>query len=526
MIAKKVFFLIFLFLLVTFYANSLAQVDTSWVARYNGPADSADNATALAIDTSGNIYVTGGSWGGITNFDYATIKYNPQGETVWVRRYNGLGNYEDFANDIAVDLNGDVYVTGYTWDDFPFGAYNYTTIKYSPNGDTIWVRRYNGPGDGEDVARSLAVDDSGNVYVTGWSIGIGTSYDYATIKYSPGGDTLWVRRYNGPGNDLDWAQALAVNDSGNVYVTGTSDDIFSISDYATIKYESNGDTLWVRRYNGPVNNYDRSWALAVDGSGNVYVTGDSWGGITKGDYATVKYDSLGNLLWERRFNGSGNSADIGWDVKVEKNGKVYVTGGTLSLTNHMDYGTIKYNPNGDTNWVRFYNGLDNLYDVALKLALDTMGNVYVTGSSVKIGQYDDYLTVKYDSFGNLLWTARYKGPGNAIDQPADLALDRKGNLVVTGSSDPAVDVYDYTTIKYIEVSCTAKSGDADDDGNIDLADIIFLINYIFKSGTKPDPVCRADVNVNGRLNLSDAVYLVNYIFKSGSPPQKFSVCCL
>lgn len=526
MIARKVLFFFLSFLLPIFYVKCLAQVDTSWVARYNGPADSADFATAMAMDTSGYIYVTGGSRGIGTDFDYATIKYNPQGETVWVRRYNGLGNYEDFANDITVDLNGYVYVTGYTWDDFAFGFYNYTTLKYSPDGDTLWVRRYDGPGNSSDAAHSLAVDDSGNVYVTGWSVGIGTSYDYATIKYSPNGDTLWVRRFNGSGNDQDMAIGLAVDQIGNVYVTGASDNTFSIPDYTTIKYAPNGDTLWVRNYNGSGNGEDRPYALAADDSGNVYVTGWSWGGATKGDLTTIKYDSQGNLLWDRRYNGSGNSADIGWDVKVDKKGKVYVTGGTLSLTQHMDFGTIKYNSNGDTSWVRFYNGTDNQYDNALKLALDTLGNVYVTGSSVKVGQYDDYLTVKYDSNGNLLWSARYNGPGNAIDQPADLALDKQGNLIVTGLSDPGVDVYDYTTIKYIEVSCAAKSGDADNDSNISLADIIFLINYLFKSGSKPDLFCRGDVNVDTKINLVDVIYLVNYIFKSGAPPQKFSVCCL
>ncbi len=524
--ARKVL-LLFLFLAPSFCLNSLAQVDTAWVVRYNGSADSADYANAMALDTAGYLYVTGGSRGNGTDFDYATVKYNPQGETVWVRRYNGLGNYEDFANDITVDINGYVYVTGYTWDDFALGFYNYTTIKYSPAGDTLWVRRYNGPGDGEDVARSLVVDDSGNVYVTGWSFGIGTSRDYATIKYDSNGNLLWERRYDGTVNYVDAASALALDKYGNVYVTGYSYGAFSGEDYLTIKYNPSGDTIWVRRFNGPESSSDQANAIAVDDSGNVYVTGWSWGGLsTRGDYATIKYNPAGELQWVARHNGSGNSADIGWDVKVDKNGRVYVAGGTLSLTNHMAFGTIKYSSGGDTLWLRSYDGADHQYDQAFKLALDTSGNVYLTGSSVKIGQYEDYLTVKYDSAGNLLWFVRYNGPGNAIDQPADLALDGKGNLVVTGLSDPGVDVYDYTTIKYIEVSCTAKSGDADNDNQVDLGDIIFLINYLFKSGTKPDPVCRADVNVDSKINLSDVIYLVNYIFKNGTPPQKFSVCCL
>src|SRR4030066_1429004 len=96
----------------------------------------------------------------------------------------------------------------------------------------------------------------------------------------------WVARYNGPGNSYDVAYALAVDDSGNVYVTGRSAGSFTYSDYATIKYSPAGDTLWVRRYNGPGNGHDEANALAVDGSGNVYVTGYSWSGTTF-DYAKI-----------------------------------------------------------------------------------------------------------------------------------------------------------------------------------------------------------------------------------------------
>jgi len=88
--------------------------------------------------------------------------------------------------------------------------------------DTAWVRRYNGPGNGDDGASAMAVDNSGNVYVTGGSRGSGTSTDYATIKYYPNGDTAWVKRYNGSRNASDRASAIAVDGFGNVYVTGTS----------------------------------------------------------------------------------------------------------------------------------------------------------------------------------------------------------------------------------------------------------------------------------------------------------------
>jgi hypothetical protein len=167
-------------------------------------------------------------------------------------------------------------------------GYDFVTIKYYPNGDTAWVRRYNGPGDSVDVATALEVDSSGNIYVTGKSLAATGDFDYATIKYHPSGDTFWVRRYNGPGNGSDDAYAIAVDGSGNVYVTGFSYGSGTDADYATIKYDPSGNELWVKRYNGPPgNDGDAAYAIAVDGSGNVYVTGGSFGGSE--DYATIKY---------------------------------------------------------------------------------------------------------------------------------------------------------------------------------------------------------------------------------------------
>jgi hypothetical protein len=194
----------------------------------------------LAVDGNGNVYVTGASDslpGYGQNDDYATIKYNSAGVQQWVARYNGPGNDDDLATGLAVDGNGNVYVTGAS-DSLPgYGQnYDYATIKYNSAGVQQWVANYNGPGNGYDGATSLAVDGNGNVYVTGCSYGIGTSKDYATIKYDSTGDLLWIMRYNGLGNDWDGANDLAVDENRNVYVTGNSLGSGTETDYVTIKY--------------------------------------------------------------------------------------------------------------------------------------------------------------------------------------------------------------------------------------------------------------------------------------------------
>jgi hypothetical protein len=160
---------------------------------------------------------------------------------------------------------------------------------HAQGGVPLWTNRYNGPANGWDFAKAIAVDSSGNVFVTGESQGIGTGLDYATIKYSNGGVPLWTNRYNGPANSDDGPQAIAVDSSGNVFVTGASSG-GSSRDYATVAYSNAGALLWTRRYNGPANGDDWAYAIAVDSNGNVFVTGESGYG-SHSDYVTIKYSS-------------------------------------------------------------------------------------------------------------------------------------------------------------------------------------------------------------------------------------------
>jgi uncharacterized delta-60 repeat protein len=435
-VAKSLRMILGVLLLLLFVEPVFAQtVDTVWVRRYNGPANDFDVAHAMAVDNLGNVIVTGHSVGSGTSEDYATIKYDSDGDTLWLRIYNGTGNTPDQATALAVDDSGCVYVTGGSGSDC-------VTIKYDPFGDTLWVRKYP-----SGWPCAIAVDDSGYVFVAGSSGG-----DYITIKYYPSGDTGWVRRYDGPANSYDDVYAMTLDASGNIYVTGVSRGSETMEDYATIKYYPNGDTAWVRRYSGSANDDDEAKAIAVDGSGNVFVTGYSRDGNSY-NYATIKYNPFGDTAWVRTYDGAENDDDDACAIAVDNSGNAYVTGYSFCSETYGDFTTIKYYSNGDTAWLRRYDGPVNSEDYAYAMAVDSSNNIYVTGSSYGSGTREDYATVKYDSSGNELWVARYNGPTNANDEPLDIAVDDSNNVYVTGWSAQNLSYpynYDYATIKYVQ----------------------------------------------------------------------------
>jgi len=424
-----------------------------WQTSYSGVEDGILEVYDIVIDAIGNVYVMGTS-DGLVTYDYATVKYNSAGVQQWVARYKGALYYVEALPALAVDAFGNVYVTGTSEE-----AIDYVTVKYNSAGVQQWEVRYNGPGNGSDRAVALAVDGYGNVYVTGASEGSGTYKDYATIKYNSDGVEQWVARYHGTGNANDDARAIIVDATGNIYVTGRSGGPGTGDDYATIKYNSDGVQQWIARYNGPGNYSDEAIALAVDPAGNVYVTGKSWGAGPWNDYATVKYNSDGAEQWVARYNGPGNGWDLAKALAVDASGNVYVTGSSsvsnTPLTSY-DYATVKYNSDGVEQWVSRYDGpvnemLEKSNDKATALAVDASDNVYVTGKSTSSDgwPYCDFVTIKYNPAGNEQWLARYDGPRTAEDKAKALAVDGSGNVYVSGTS--ATDVgRAYTTIKYVQ----------------------------------------------------------------------------
>jgi uncharacterized delta-60 repeat protein len=497
------------------FANS---VDTAWVRRYNGPENGVDGANAIAVFDSSNVYVTGYISGIAGSRDYATIKYNPNGDTLWVRTYNGPGNGSDSPRDIAVGRSPDFFcVTGRS--EAGETADDYATLRYYSSGDELWLRRYDGTADfGDDMAYAIATDDIGNVYVTGASQRFGADYDYATIKYNSDGSVAWERRYDGDAHGDDKAYAILVDSDGCVFVTGESMGMGTGFDFVTIKYNPDGDSIWGERYNGTGNGNDGAKAIAQDNHGYIYVTGYSDGSpdeTVNHDYVTIKYEPfLGTKLWERRYNGTGDGTDEPLAIAVHGDNYVYVTGRSYGSGTSYDIATIQYDYLANAT-VKRYDGPEKDWDEGHAIAVDGSGSVYVTGLSMNPNYNFDYVTLKYDFNTEDDWMIRYDGPDGLDDAATDMAVDASGNVYVTGVSWSAASFSDFATIKYVQF----KSGDVNCDKTINLSDAIYLTNYLFRMGLEPTPFYSGDVNDDDMVNLSDVIYILNYLFKDGPPPS-------
>jgi putative pyrroloquinoline-quinone binding quinoprotein len=415
------------------------------------------------------------------------------GLPVWASRYHGPGNGADLARTIAASPDGTkVFVTGDSGSDF-------ATVAYAAGGGKrLWASRYDGPAHGFDQALSIAVSPGGHiVFVTGLSTGSGTGYDYATVAYDADtGGQLWAMRYDGPDSMTDEAFSVAVSPGGSaVFVTGWSQGASTDWDFATVAYAAtSGRMLWVERYDGPNNAIDQAWSVVVSpGGSTVFVTGFSEQSAVCDCFATVAYDArTGGRRWEARFNANATGAafvvpspdgskvfvaglgfeTVAYDaqtgtqlwqaaygtgarsafgiVAAPGGSKVYVTG--YSSPDSQDYATVAYDANtGEQAWAATYDGTGHDLDQALSIGASPGGTkVFVTGYSRGPAGGYDYATVAYAAVdGQQLWAARLAGPGNSNDTGRALTVSPGGAKVyVTGWSDWGTGNDDYVTVAY------------------------------------------------------------------------------
>lgn len=419
-----------------------AQVARSWAVQYerldapgsgcgssflNSGGATANGRHSLTADAAGNAYFTGSTSSGDT-LDILTVKYNSQGVVQWAVQYDGGST--DCGDAVAVDASGNVYVVGQSWTDAGFGEQGYIrVIKYNASGVEQWATWYvSGVLNG---GFALAVDGSGNVYVAGEHYSSTDDlHRMMTLKLNTAGAIQWVRGAN-QGYDYEESSAydLALDGSGNVYVTGLlfKPGEFDGFDYMTVKYSPSGATLWNRAYSTGGYGFEAAHDVAVDGSGNVHVAGTS---------GVVRYDSAsGTQQWVGPFDGVARAM-------INVGGFVYATGMSGS-----DIVTARYDGTGTRLWSASYNlgGTEEAH------ALRLVGNsIYVAGRS-----NTDALLVGFN---------KDSGASTLADLYDSGAEDRVYSMAFTGTSDLWVAgltrrnfLYDYLTIKYTVASSPTLS---------------------------------------------------------------------
>jgi hypothetical protein len=450
--------------LIGAFVLTQAAVTSAWtpttdrinVAIFGGTG--IDRAQSIVVDAAGNIYTTGhfsdtadfdpsvgtSNLTSADGLDVFVTKQNSQGELLWAVRAGGTQDIQ--ATSIAVDATGNVYVTGYflgTADFNPTGAaVNLTAAqadvfvwKLSSVGAVVWAKKAGGSG--FDSASSLAIDSAGDVYVTGQFIGTaefnfggvpsplisdGAAADVFLWKLDSAGVTRVIRQYGGPENDV--GADIAIDASGFVYLTGyftgtvdfhptgaavnlTSNS--AAGDVFVLKL-SNFVTEWAKRAGG--SSYDAGASIDVDSSGNVYVTGDFQGPAdftSNGNPVTLtsagqdevfvwKLDSAGAGVWAKSAGSAGG--DRGRSVVVDSSGNVYVTGafrGTadfdpdgssanLTAVGSIDVFVWKLSTAGALVWAR--QARASAFSDGTSIDVDSSGNVYVAGSFGGTADFD------------------------------------------------------------------------------------------------------------------------------------------
>jgi hypothetical protein len=473
---KGTFYTLLIFIL-KFSGYLFSQQPTQeWVARYQSTTEISGIANKMTLDKVGNCYVLG-EFLDINN-DVVLIKYNLAGDTLWTRTFQSSGN--DLPYGVIADSIGNSYIT--LSSGLNFGPYDIVTIKYNPQGVQQWLKIYNSGGN--DEPRDITMDKNGFIYIAGF-----TSNESLIIKYNPNnGDTIWTRKYT----ETDYRFAgisIALDNRNNIIIGGNRfHTMFNVQVFFTIKYDSAGVFKWI--VPNPLGGILSLRKVAIDNNYNVIVTGRSYAI----EFLTIKYDSAGTEVWQSIYNGLGG--EIVNDMRLDRQDNVIITGASFGSGSGSDYVTIKYNNvNGDSLWVRRYNGTGNDDDVPYSLDIDDSNNAYVTSRSIGNFNNWDYTTIKFNNSGNQQWIVRYPNLPNNGGIAYGIALDKFRNIYVTGLSDSS-GVGRYVTIKYSQPV-----------GIINISNNIPNKFYLYQSYPNPfNPVTKIKFGLPQNANVKLTVY--------------------
>ena len=369
----------------------------------------------------------------------------------WTSFFNNSTNANEMVADVAFDNLGNTYLCGYGTMTSGQGD-DFLTVKCNSSGTEEWSKVYNGPQSDDDIASAMFVDDAGNLYVTGISRWTTDAYKIVTLKYSPSGNLLWISAFDSLGQSNSRAEDIWVDSDGNVFVTGwISQSNNGDYDIATIKMSSSGEIIdW--SYFGQVNNIqDYGTNILGDTNGNIFVGGDSWRNVSLGrEVVIIKYNSDLDTNWVVHVNGSDNSFnEFTVDLELDDTGNIYALCRLQNDPGFTDFAVVKINSGGDVVWRVEYDEAGG-QDIPEAMTMDDNGNIYVTGRVRRSsgGGYNDFAIRKYNNDGLEQWTTYYDGPQNLDDDPIDLVLDQNGNVFVCGESNRDGSAFKFIVVKY------------------------------------------------------------------------------
>jgi hypothetical protein len=387
------------------------------------------------------------------------------GMAPWTRQVGSTAF--DSARAVAIGPAGDVHLVAQT-----MGAVDGTAltgiidsfaVKYAPSGAKLWTRNL-GVAGAITTANGGAVDASGNLYVVGSTSGnldgntvSGTS-DAFVAKYDASGTKLWTKLYGS--SAADQATAVAVDGSGNVYVVGATGGSMSgasagLDDLFVLKLDATGAVLWTRQLGST--QVDQAKAVGVDGSGNVYAAGVTFGGLdgntaagpnTTGDGFLVKYDATGAKQWTRQFGTAVDEAAVA--LAVDPSGNAYVGGRTdgaldgTTTTGNGDCFVVKYDATGAKQWT-WQLGSTSL-DAVSGLAIDRAGGVLGAGGTNGVmeagasnGGGTNQLLFSLTAAGAVRWLHQRESAAGAVDTATAVAATPAGDVIAAGNTDHGLD---------------------------------------------------------------------------------------
>jgi hypothetical protein len=323
-------------------------------------------------DNFGNILILGETGANVSATDALVIKYDTSGNQHWSSTYSNPNYAQDQVADIAVDANdniyvcGNVYVTGPNWRDFQ-------TFKMDSSGTFQWAKHYNDSLGLDDLCRAMAIDQNGEIIVTGDSYGWGPGYpvfEIATIKYDPSGNQQWVARY-----ETSYSTALSrdvVTDaSNNIYITGAAYDNITKFDCITMKYNGSGNQQWLKLINGTLSDADGGTHMIRGSSGIFYVAGYVENTTTSYDALIGIYDQGGNKLYHHEWNDSLNADDFFDFISLDNMGNIFASG-VLEKLNDKDLLAVKFSSvnsiNNESSTKLDFNFLPNPADLSVVIS--------------------------------------------------------------------------------------------------------------------------------------------------------------